>query len=101
MVWDLGKAMRKKEEFESARLMDFEYRLRARAMRHLAARYGLDGAELARASVVTSDSELLEQIVALGVGEREEVAAAHLRCMVKARSELVAERGDPTPNRLG
>ena len=31
MVWDFGKAMRKKEEFESARLIDFEFRQRARA----------------------------------------------------------------------
>lgn len=36
MVWDLGKAMRKKEEFESARLVDFEFRQRVRATRLIA-----------------------------------------------------------------
>ena len=35
MVWDLGLAMRKKEEFESERLMNFEFWQRVRATRLL------------------------------------------------------------------
>src|SRR5690349_16106879 len=40
MVFDLGKAMRKKEEFESARLADFEFRQRARTFRLMAEKIG-------------------------------------------------------------
>ena len=40
MVFDLGKAMRKKEEFESARLMDFDFRQRVRATRLMARALG-------------------------------------------------------------
>ena len=46
MVFDLRGALLKKEEAESARLMDFEFRLRARTMRLLAARIGLLPADL-------------------------------------------------------
>lgn len=35
MVFDLGRAFRKKDEFESARLMDFEFRQRSRATKNL------------------------------------------------------------------
>jgi hypothetical protein len=55
MAWDLGKAMRKKEEFESARLLDFEFRQRARATRLLARAFGLDEVALVREVVARSD----------------------------------------------
>ena len=41
MAWDLRGALLKKEERETARLMDFEFRLRARTMRILAARLNI------------------------------------------------------------
>jgi hypothetical protein len=101
MAFDLGKAMRKKEEFESARLMDFEFRQRARATRHLARVFGLDEGDLV-SEIATHDEEALLRIVA-DRAEREmaEVAAEYSKCLALARKELIAERGDPKPYRLG
>src|SRR5688500_5337514 len=101
MVWDLGRAMRKKEEFESARLMDFEFRQRARAARLFARELGLEEAALARDTVTRSDAELLDSIAAANGLDRSVIGAAHQRCLANARLQLIAERGDPTPYRLG
>ena len=101
MVWDLGKAMRKKEEFESARLMDFEFRQRARAVRLLARACGLDEAALVREIAVRTDDDLLELLATEAGKDVEGVAAEYRRCMALARKQLIAERGDPTPYRLG
>ena len=101
MVWDLGKAMRKKEEFESARLMDFEFRQRARAVRLLARAFGLDEAALVREIAVRTDDELLGWIATEAGKSAEEVSSEYRRCMAIARKQLIAERGDPTPYRLG
>ena len=101
MVWDLGRAMRKKEEFESARLMDFEYRLRARTMRLLAQALDLDERRYARETALISD----EAVVAMMADESDRdvamIAAEHARCRAEARLQLIGERGDPTPYRLG
>lgn len=101
MVWDLGKAMRKKEAFESGRLMDFEYRQRARAARLLARELGLDEADLARATVTHSDNGLLEMVACRTATSTIEVGVAYQRCLSIAREQLIGERGDPTPHRLG
>jgi hypothetical protein len=101
MVWDLGRAMRKKEEFESARLMDFEYRLRARTMRLLGQALGLDGARYARETALTSDAEVVAMIAADSGRPLDEIVAAQARCLAQARTQLIGERGDPTPYRLG
>ena len=101
MVWDLGKAMRKKEEFESARLMDFEFRQRARATRLLARRFGADESALVR-EIVLLDEDSVVSLVADRSGQPiEAVAAAYRNCLGEARRDLIAERGDPTPYRLG
>lgn len=101
MVWDLGKAMRKKEEFESARLMDFEFRERARATRLLAASLGLDEDSLVR-EIATRDRDGLLELVSRQTGRgQDELSAEYQRCLATARKQLIAERGDPTPNRLG
>lgn len=47
MAFDLRSALLRKQEFESARLDDFEFRLRARTMRLIAARLGVDADALA------------------------------------------------------
>ena len=98
MVWDLGKAMQKKEEFESARLADFEFRQRVRATRLLARTLGVD-----ESSLVKERDE--EGVLVLVAGEtsrsRDTIAAEFARCLVEARAQLIAERGDPTPHRLG
>ncbi len=100
MVWDLGKAMRKKEEFESARLMDFEFRQRARAMRLLAARLGRDETELAKLTVEASDDAILDRLVTAQYARGELDCLWH-ECLAEARRALIEERGDPTPYRLG
>lgn len=101
MAWDLGKAMRKKEEFESARLLDFEFRQHARATRLLARSFGLDERALVREVVARSDASLLELVSAKAGRDKREVSAEYERCLAAARRELIGERGDPTPYRLG
>lgn len=101
MVWDLGKAMRKKEEFESARLMDFEFRQRARATRLLARAFGLDETALVREIAERDEDGVIALVVESAGASRDEALAGYRRCLAVARRELIAERGDPTPCRLG
>jgi len=101
MVWDLGKAMQKKEEFESARLMDFEFRQRARATRLLARSFGLDEAMLVRQIADRNDDSVLEMVASELGKSGDEVSAEYQRCQAVARKQLISERGDPTPYRLG
>ncbi|TXG84008.1 MAG: hypothetical protein E6R12_05900 [Sphingomonadales bacterium] len=100
MVWDLRRALLKKEEFESARLMDFDFRLRARATRLLAQAYALDETALV-GTVALHDEDGVVALVATQTGTaRHAVQAEYLRCLISAREALIAERGDPTPHRL-
>lgn len=101
MVWDLGKAMRKKEEFESARLMDFEFRQRARATRLLARSLDLDEAVLVREIAALDEDGVIDKAARDSGRDRGEVAAEYRRCWALAREQVIAERGDPTPYRLG
>ena len=101
MAWDLGKAMRKKEEFESARLLDFEFRQRARATRLLARSLGLDEAKLVSEIVERDEDRLLDWVARQCGRTNEQVSTEYRRCAAVARQELIAERGDPTPYRLG
>ncbi|OYW45626.1 MAG: hypothetical protein B7Z08_05175 [Sphingomonadales bacterium 32-68-7] len=101
MVWDLGRAMRKKEEFESSRLLDFEFRQRARATRLLARWVGCDEAALVRDIASFGEQELIEKVAAGSGRSLSEVAAEYSRCRTLARQQLIEERGDPTPYRLG
>ncbi|MCL9997887.1 MAG: hypothetical protein NBV68_00755 [Erythrobacter sp.] len=101
MVFDLGKAMRKKEEFESARLMDFDFRQRVRATRLLARALGIDEAALVE-EVALRDADGLITLLAGRTGRaRGEIEAIYAGCLTEARKQLIIERGDPTPNRLG
>ena len=100
MAWDLGKAMRKKEEFESARLMDFEFRERARATRLLARAFGLDEDSLVREIATRDGAGLLDMVTAKTGRTRDEVSSEYDRCLAAARKQLIKERGDPTPYRL-
>lgn len=101
MVFDLGAAMRRKAEFESGRLLDFEFRRRARATRSLAARFDLDAAEIVREIAVRDEDGVLDLVADRAGVDRAEVAAAYADCLADAHRQLVAERGDPTPHRLG
>ncbi len=101
MVWDLGKAMQKKEEFESGRLMDFEFRLRVRATRLLAQKLGVDDAALVGEIALRGEKDLLDLVAKQAALSKNDVARIYGQCVGEARQKLIAERGDPTPNRLG
>jgi hypothetical protein len=100
MAFDLGRAMRKKEEFESARLMDFEFRRRARATRALAESLGLDAAVAAECVATLNEAATLDRLADLAGVPSATVRAAYARCVAAARAQLTAERGDPSPHRL-
>ncbi|MGX7895981.1 hypothetical protein [Tsuneonella sp. HG222] len=93
--------MQKKEEFESARLMDFEFRQRARATRLLARSLGLSEEALVRDIALKSEDGLLDAIAAETSQPKEVVAKLYGICLSDARKQLIAERGDPSPYRLG
>ncbi|WP_408591601.1 hypothetical protein [Novosphingobium sp.] len=101
MVWDLGKAMQKKEEFETGRLLDFAFRQRVRATRLLARKLGMDEASLVDEIALRGDDDLLDQVAERMARSKAEVAGAYGQCLGEARKQLVAELGDPTPHRLG
>lgn len=100
MVFDFAAAMHRKEEFESARLDDFAFRRRARAVRKLAIAVGLD-TDGAAALVATVADDAIPATIAARIGQPvEQVAAEYRACVAAAHAELVAEHGDPTPYRL-
>lgn len=100
MAWDLRRALLKKEEKESARLADFDYRLRARTMRLLAARLdaALDPAALAARTARSNDDDLLAELTEAYPGV--DMSAAFEACRSEARRQLIEEIGDPSPHRL-
>lgn len=101
MAWDLGKAMQKKEEFESARLADFEFRQRVRATRLLARTLGVDESSLVKEIAARDEEGVLDLVAVETSRSKVKIAAEFARCLVEARAQLIAERGDPTPHRLG
>lgn len=101
MAWDLGKAMQKKEEFESARLADFEFRQRVRATRLLARTLGVDESSLVKEIAARDEEGVLDLVAVETSRSKDKIAAEFARCLVEARAQLIAERGDPTPQRLG
>lgn len=96
MVWDLRGALLKKEEFETARLANFDFRLRARTMRLLAPILGLPVDELVQEIAFASDDAMLRRLK----GKAPDVKAQYERCRTRARIELIQEIGDPTPHSL-
>ena len=99
MTWDLRAALLKKQEVESTRLADFDFRLRARTMRRLAAWTGASEADLVKATVLESDEDILRRLSG-GGNALPELEAAFLRFRAEARRELIEELGDPSPQRL-
>lgn len=100
MVWDLRGAMLKKEEMETSRLLDFEFRLRARTMRLLASVCGQDPSELVGQIVMHDDQTILARLAEETGQPVEFVNSRWARCKARARTQLIAERGDPEPHRL-
>jgi hypothetical protein len=101
MVWDLGLAMRKKEEFESERLMNFEFWQRVRATRLFARKLGLNEASLVSEIALRGDQDLLDLAAEQTSRSKDDITMIYGQCLGEAREQLIAERGDPTPNRLG
>ena len=98
MAWDLRAALLKKGEIESARLMDFEFRLRARSIARLAVTLGLDPAEWVGKVALTDDAGVLAEIAALpDTPDFERLAALHADAKASVRADLIAEFGDPAP----
>lgn len=94
MVFDLRGALLKKAEVESARLDDFEFRLRARTMRLLAPLVGMPVEELVARIAVEPDAAIIASLPEAAHGWYEEART-------EARRQLIEERGDPTPYKLG
>lgn len=100
MVWDLRGALLKKAEVESARLADFEFRLRVRTARLLAARHGLDPDTWAKAAAGQTQDALLDAFAEAAGLPADALRPQHAACEADARAALVAELGDPAPHRL-
>jgi hypothetical protein len=92
MSFDLGDALRRKGEHETARLDDFAFRLRARTMKLLAERLGRDPAPLIAAIALAEDEAIL--------ASESLPVAAYTQALADAQAQLIAERGDPSPHRL-
>ncbi|WP_246623656.1 hypothetical protein [Sphingomonas colocasiae] len=93
--------MLKKQEVESARLADFEFRLRARTMKLLAAPLDIEPAILIALVARHGDDVLLDHVAPL----RPDIDIPALQamfdaCRAEARVQLIGELGDPSPHRL-
>jgi hypothetical protein len=93
--------MRKKEEFESERLMNFEFWQRVRATRLFARQVGLNEETLVGEIAMRGSDDLLDLVAQNASRSRDDIATIYEQCLSEARLQLIAERGDPTPNRLG
>jgi hypothetical protein len=93
--------MRKKEEFESERLMNFEFWQRVRATRLFARQVGLNEETLVGEIAMRGSDDLLDLVAQNASRSRDDIATIYEQCLSEARQQLIAERGDPTPNRLG
>ena len=100
MVWDLRGALLKKGEFESARLAEFEFKLRVRSFRLLADRLRQDGDLFAKRTLRETDEELLAALAEACPSRAGELGELFNKVQAEARAALIAELGDPTPNRL-
>ena len=101
MVWDLRAALLAKEEFETARLIDFEFRERARTFRLMGEELGIPASILTEMVALHNDEAILERLQAEHGLAQEQLGILYTRCRAEARRQLIGERGDPTPHRLG
>lgn len=100
MVFDLRRALLSKEEKESSRLMDFEFRQRARSFRLIAEALGLPGDELVRQIALSGDEAIPDRLVTEQGIARVELGEIYARCRAEAYRQLAEELGDPTPHRM-
>ena len=97
MTFDLRTALLKKAEVETARLVDFEFRLRARTMRLLAARIGAEPEALVARIVRADDAAIVADLAQTRGLAIDALALDYRRSAAEARAQLVAELGDPSP----
>jgi hypothetical protein len=97
MVWDLQGALLKKQEIETARLLDFEFRQRARAMKLLADALGVDVEELVRSIVLTDDETILRRLANQTGLDEADIERRFQESRHQARLQLIAQLGDPRP----
>ena len=100
MMFDLRAALLKKEERESARLMDFAFRLRARTWRLVAEALGADADEVARLTAQLDEDKLAQHFAEAYPERAADLPELQRSCAAEARKALIAERGDPSPYRL-
>jgi hypothetical protein len=100
VVWDLRGALLKKQEAETARLVDFEFRQRVRTMRLLAPLLRVDEAELVRLVAQGTDEHILAELTGRCPVPPAQLAEHYRLCRAQARKQLVRELGDPAPHRL-
>lgn len=98
MTFDLGKALLRKEEYESARLTEFEFAEMVRALKALAAELEVPIEPMLG---VLAECGLDAALRHLREAAERDVEADYLRCRAKARAKLMKERGDPSPVELG
>ena len=101
MAFDLGAMLRRKGEFETARLDDFEFRQRARTIRLFAERRGVAAEPLLKQTALGDDEKLLGVLTAgLAPAEAEALVRDWFAARADAYRQLVEELGDPTPIRM-
>lgn len=98
MTFDLGKALLRKEEYESARLTEFDFAEMVRALKALAGELGADVEPMLG---ILAENGLASALLHLRAIAQRDVEADYLRCRAVARAKLIEERGDPSPVRLG
>jgi hypothetical protein len=100
MAFDLRRALLRKEEHESARLMEFEFLQRARTFRLLAEPLEVDADAVVKRIAHSDDDGVLGWLADETKCDPIELRELANRCAAQARKELIREIGDPTPNRF-
>lgn len=100
MAFDLRAALLRKQETETARLVDFDFRLRARTMRLLAAELREPPAALVALIALHPDDEILARLAECHLDRASALHGLYARARAEARAQLIAEHGDPSPHRL-
>ncbi|MCW1987805.1 UNVERIFIED_ORG: hypothetical protein M2348_003555 [Sphingomonas sp. R1F5B] len=101
MAFDLRNALLRKEEYESARLTAFEFAETVRALKAMAADRALHPRPLLDAMVEQGLASALTMIARQAGQSADAVEGAFLRARARARADLIALHGDPSPVRLG
>ena len=97
MAWDLRSALLKKHEFETARLLEFEFKQRIRTIRLLAEACGLCPRQMVKLAIRQNDAELLVTMGAAAGLSEVQINERWARAGQEAYRQVLAELGDPRP----